>query len=51
MKRFLLLLSMTALMMGCTRTICVMTYNVGAFGKYKENSIPDVAAAVRAAGQ
>ena len=41
---------MTALMMGCTRTLCVMTYNVGAFGKYKENSIPDVAAAVRAAG-
>ena len=41
---------MTALLMGCTRTLCVMTYNVGAFGKYKENSIPDVAAAVRAAG-
>ena len=32
------------------REITVMTYNVGAFGKYKENSIPDVAAAVRAAG-
>ena len=48
MKRLFLLLSMVALLMGCTRTICVMTYNVGAFGKYKDNSIPDVAAAVLA---
>ena len=35
---------------GCDKEITVMTYNVGAFGKYKENSIPDVVAAVRAAG-
>ena len=45
-----LLISMTVLITGCSRSICVMTYNVGAFSKYKENSIPDVAAAVKAAG-
>ena len=50
MRRLILLLSFLTLLMGCTRTICVMTYNVGAFSKYKENSIPDVAAAVKAAG-
>lgn len=29
MKRLILLLSLMTLLMGCTRTICVMTYNVG----------------------
>lgn len=32
------------------QTICLMSYNVGAFSKYKKNSIPDVAGIIKAIG-
>ena len=33
----------------CSRELTLITYNVGAFGKYTDNSIPEVAAIVREA--
>lgn len=51
MKKHIILLSALGILFlcNCSKEISVMTYNVGAFSKYKENSTRDIAAAVRAA--
>ena len=49
-RRLLGFVLAAAVLVSCNRTICVMTYNVGAFSKYQENSTPGVAAAVKGVG-
>ena len=50
MKRNIIIcLVLSALSCGCS-TMTVMTYNVGAFGKYSEDSVPEVAAMIEEAG-
>ena len=50
MKRTILWALAVALLCGCSREICVVTYNVCAFDKYRETSTADVAALMRAVG-
>lgn len=50
MKRILLLAGVLLLLASCRRELTLVSYNVGAFGKYTENSIPQVADILRGLG-
>lgn len=46
MKRLFSILCLLAALAGCSAPLTLVSYNVGAFGKYTDNSIPAVAAAL-----
>ena len=51
MRKILAILASAAFLAGCTQTeICVATYNVGAFRKYQDNTVPMVAAMMNEIG-
>ena len=50
MKRFLLFLLCVLALSCAPRSLTVMTYNVGAFSKYGEDSLPEVAALIKEQG-
>lgn len=45
----LLVISITAFLSSCSPSFTILSYNVGAFGKYEEDSSPEVARIIKAA--